>query len=244
MKAIAPLVIDTLHFPVQMRNQLAAFGKPSEMIADYTRAKLVPIPDTTEGQNLWKMVDPYSYRESLTVPKMIINGTNDPYWPQDALNSYWDVLKGEKFIAYSPNSGHDLREMDKNGTKSLLPMRAVNTLSAFSKCQVFEKEMPKLEWKWNAEKNKYTVDAKGTILKARAWTCDSDTKDFRKSFWKEQSTSTPKDDGKPYVGSYTKLEDFAVPAKGFRAVMMEVEFDIHGVAANLTTQIQILEAKK
>ena len=246
VKAIAPLVIDTLHFPVQMKNQLAAFGKPSEMIADYTRAKLVPIPDTPEAQNLWKMVDPYSYRESLTLPKMIINGTNDPYWPQDALNSYWDDLKGEKFIAYSPNSGHDLREMDKDGKKALLPvpMRAVNTLSAFSKCQVFDKPMPKLSWKWDAEKNKYTVDAKGTILKTRGWFCDSETRDFRKSYWKELSTSTPKQDGKSYVGSYSRQEDFAVPAKGFRAVMMEVEFDIHGVAANLTTQIQILEAKK
>jgi PhoPQ-activated pathogenicity-related protein len=244
VKAIAPLVIDTLHFPVQMKNQVAAFGKPSEMIADYTRAKLVPIPETTDAQNLWKMVDPYSYRESLTVPKMIINGTNDPYWPQDALNSYWDDLKGEKFVAYSPNSGHDLREMDKDGKKALLPMRAVNTLSAFSKCQVFNKEMPTLNWKWDTDKNKYTVDTKGTILKARCWTCDSDTKDFRKSYWKEQSSATPKDDGKPYVGSYSKEEGFRAPEKGYRAVMAEVEFDIHGVPANLTTQVQIIEAKK
>ena len=53
VKAIAPMVIDTLNFPVQMKNQVAAFGKPSEMIADYTRAKLVPIPDTTEAKKLW-----------------------------------------------------------------------------------------------------------------------------------------------------------------------------------------------
>src|SRR5262249_16831414 len=36
VKAIAPLVIDTLNMPAQMENQLKAFGKPSEMIKDYT----------------------------------------------------------------------------------------------------------------------------------------------------------------------------------------------------------------
>ena len=36
MKAIAPIVIDTLNMPVQMKNQVGSFGKPSEMIKDYT----------------------------------------------------------------------------------------------------------------------------------------------------------------------------------------------------------------
>jgi len=83
VKAIAPIVIDTLNMPVQMKNQLAAFGKPSEMIRDYTERKLVPIPDTPEAKKLWRMIDPWVYREKLTVPKMIINGANDPYWPLD-----------------------------------------------------------------------------------------------------------------------------------------------------------------
>ncbi|MEO2088814.1 MAG: PhoPQ-activated protein PqaA family protein, partial [Gemmataceae bacterium] len=117
VKAIAPLVIDTLNFPVQMKNQVAAFGKPSEMIADYTRAKLVPIPDTSSGKALWQMVDPYMYKDTITVPKMLIHGTNDPYWPQDALNTYWDDLKGDKAVCYVPNAGHDLREVDVDGKK-------------------------------------------------------------------------------------------------------------------------------
>ena len=50
VKAIAPIVIDTLNMPVQMKNQVNAFGKPSEMIRDYTERKLVPIPDTAEAQ--------------------------------------------------------------------------------------------------------------------------------------------------------------------------------------------------
>ena len=54
VKAIAPLVIDTLNMPAQMKNQIAAFGKPSEQIKDYVERKLVPIPDTPEAQKLWE----------------------------------------------------------------------------------------------------------------------------------------------------------------------------------------------
>jgi PhoPQ-activated pathogenicity-related protein len=243
VKAIAPLVIDTLHFPVQMKNQVAAFGKPSDMIADYTKAKLVPIPDTPEAQNLWKMVDPYSYRESLTLPKMLINGTNDPYWPQDALNSYWDDLKGDKFIAYSPNSGHDLREMDKDWKKALLPIRAVNTLSAFSKCQVFDKPMPKLSWSFEVGRDVKVNYAFGTkVNSVRQWSADAETRDFRKARWTEKIL-LKQEQGVEYK-SGKEMYTIKRPSTGFRAVFVEAEFDIEGVTANLTTQIQIIEAKK
>src|SRR5439155_17307190 len=55
VKAIAPLVIDTLNFPAQMKNQVNAFGRPSEMVKDYTNRGLIPIPKTDEGQKLWQM---------------------------------------------------------------------------------------------------------------------------------------------------------------------------------------------
>ncbi len=72
VKAIAPLVIDTLGFAAQMQNQLVAFGKPSEMIADYTKAGLIPIPESPAARKLWAMVDPWAYRDALTLPKMLV----------------------------------------------------------------------------------------------------------------------------------------------------------------------------
>src|SRR5438067_2266274 len=63
VKAIAPMVIDTLDMPRQMEHQLACYGVYSEMIHDYVERKLVPMPDTPEARRLWKMVDPYQYRD-------------------------------------------------------------------------------------------------------------------------------------------------------------------------------------
>jgi PhoPQ-activated pathogenicity-related protein len=239
VKAIAPLVIDTLNMPVQMENQVKAFGKPSEMIRDYTARNLVPIPETGEGQRLWKMIDPWVYRERITVPKMIINGTNDPYWPLDALNSYWDDLKGERYVLYVPNAGHDLREVDAKGNRQLIPERSLNTLSAFSKCQIFGKEMPKLTWV--CEENVADRSCRLALTTAgaksvRVWSADAATRDFRKARW-TASESSLKD---------TPIADFRVvgPEKGFRACFAEADYEIDGVKFTLSTQLRIQEGKK
>ncbi len=79
VKAIAPMVIDTLNMKAQGPYQLKSFGHYSEQIRDYTERGLVPTPETAEAQRLWAMVDPWVYRERLTMPKLMINGVNDPY---------------------------------------------------------------------------------------------------------------------------------------------------------------------
>ena len=238
VKAIAPLVIDTLDFPRQMQNQIAAFGKPSEMIADYTAAKLVPIPDTPEGTKLWKMVDPHVYREKLTLPKMLIMGSNDPYWPQDALNSYWDDLKGQKHVLYVPNAGHDLREYDKSGKPELLPTRAVSTLSAFCRSQVFDTKMPRFGWKLTNDGVEVEWDDPPRLC--RVWTADAETKDFRKARWTNSTVEL--------ITRFEKLPTTnvkpEVPTTGYRATFVEAEYATDAGPIYLSTQILIREAKK
>jgi PhoPQ-activated pathogenicity-related protein len=233
VKAIAPIVIDTLNMPAQMKNQVNAFGKPSEMIKDYTERKLVPIPDTSEARRLWQMIDPWVYREKLTLPKMIINGTNDPYWPLDALNTYWDDLKGDKWVLYVPNAGHDLRETHANGKKELLPTRAVNTLAAFAYSQVFDKPMPGLTWVCDEKAGvcRLEVNSGATAGTVRVWKAESKTRDFRKARWEVDPSARP-----PAV--------VTAPDTGFRAFYAETEYEMDGQKFTLCTQVRILEAKK
>ena len=118
---IAPLVFDNLNIPMQMRHQVECYGGYSEMISDYTERGLQQKIGTKAVTRLVEIVDPYSYRDAITAPKMIVNGTNDRYWTVDSLNLYYDDLLGEKRVLYVPNSGHGLQ--DKR--------RVINSITAF-----------------------------------------------------------------------------------------------------------------
>jgi PhoPQ-activated pathogenicity-related protein len=231
--AIAPMVIDTLNIPEQMKNQVRAFGKPSEMIRDYTLRKLVPIPPGDVAQALWKMVDPWSYRSKLTLPKMIINGANDPYWPLDAMNSYWDDLPGKKYVLYVPNAGHNLEEHRANGFKDR--DRALGTLAAFTYHQVTGTPMPQLDWKHNGSRESVvlTMTSDKPMKTVRLWKATSDTRDFRKSVWTEQGVTSS--------GQEANVK-LSPPATGFAAYFGEAEYEQGGRTFYLSTQIRILEA--
>lgn len=231
--AIAPMVIDTLNIPTQLKNQVRAFGKPSEMIRDYTVRNLIPLPPGKVSQALWRMVDPWSYRAKLSLPKMIINGANDPYWPLDALNSYWDDLPGEKYVLYVPNAGHNLEERRANGFKDR--ERALGTLAAFTHHQVTGTPMPKLRWKHEGANHEaaLTLTSDVPMKVVRLWKASADTRDFRKSVWTEQTVGT---------SSQQAQMKLSPPTSGFAAYFGEAEYEQNGLTFYLSTQLRILEA--
>jgi PhoPQ-activated pathogenicity-related protein len=108
---IAPMVFDNLRLNEQLQHQLASWGKYSEMLGDYTEKGLDQIVDTPTGRRLVAMTDPWTYRERLTLPKLIVIGSNDRYWATDALSLYWDALRGPKYVSVVPNAGHLLGDM-------------------------------------------------------------------------------------------------------------------------------------
>lgn len=235
VKAIIPIVIDTLNMQKQMAHQLESYGAYSRMIHDYTERKLVPMPDTPEAKKLWLMVDPWAYRNRVTMPKLILNGTNDPYWTQDALNLYWDDLSGQKWICYVPNAGHDLTEKDKDGKPTRL--RAGQAIGAFAKAQIHDKPLPKMAWKHqsNGDKHQVRVTSDQEPKAARLWVADAATKDFRKAAWKEAEAKVEK-------GVVTAQTE--TPAAGCRVYFVECEYDVAGLPYYLSTQLRIVGKPK
>jgi PhoPQ-activated pathogenicity-related protein len=246
VKAIAPCVIDTLNMPAQMPHQLKSFGRYSVMIHDYTSTGLVPMPTTSEAKRLWTMVDPYFYRDKLTMPKLIVNGNNDPYWSTDALNLYWDDLKGDKWVVYVPNAGHNLEQRLKGGAKDR--SRAVNAIAAFVRHQVSDKPMPRMEWKHTTDGKqlRLAIETSSKPLSARLWAADADTYDFRTARWQEKpaavvgETRTVTADGKPMlVKQNLVLGTAEAPTEGCMAFFGEVEFEIDGIRYFLSTQLRV-----
>jgi PhoPQ-activated pathogenicity-related protein len=188
------------------------------------------MPKTPEAKKLWHMVDPYAYRDKLLMPKLIINGTNDPYWTLDALNIYWDDLKGEKYVLYVPNAGHNLQQ--KIGER-VDASRAQRTLAAFTRHQITGRPMPKMQWKM-AEKGgslRVTVQSSPAPLAARWWVADATTKDFRKAKWTDRPATLRDGSIVGQVGA---------PSAGCRAIFAEMDFEIDGIRYTLSSQLRII----
>lgn len=235
--AITPMVIDVLNMREQLSHQQRSLGGPSAEISPYTNRGLIPIPDDPRTQSLWTMVDPWTYRERYTMPKLVVLGNNDPYWSTDALNLYWDALPGEKYISYTPNAGHDLTERDTGG-KKINADRAINNVSAFIRYQLTGKALPKLAWKHETTENgrlKLSVNADQAPREARLWMALSDSRDFRKSRWESRPINL--EAGKDIAAVLEK------PEKGFIAYYADLSYEIDGIPQWLCTQMRVVGEK-
>ncbi len=224
---IAPIVIDTLNFQKQMDYQLETWGKYSEQIVDYESKGLIQKMRDDRTAPLWSWLDPHTYRSQLTLPKLIINGTNDRYWTVDALNNYWDDLSGPKFVHYVTNAGHNLKN-SQGGREA-----ALATLAVFFEHVVAKQPLPTLGWT-HADVDgicRLTITSKPEPISVRFWTAGSSTKDFRESKW-ESKKLTAKSNGE-FIG------DAAKPAGGHIALFGDAQFATPtGTIFTFSTQIR------
>jgi PhoPQ-activated pathogenicity-related protein len=165
------------------------------------------------------MVDPYSFRDRLSMPKLLINGSNDRYWTLNALDLYWDGLKEPKYLVELPNAGHGL-EVNRDW--------AVNGLGSFFRHVITGRPMPRLSWTMSDSSSglaTLTVQADQEPRSARLWTATAPTRDFREAKW----TSAPVEIGR------TLKAELRQPASGKLAAFAELEYEIDGIPYHLTT---------
>lgn len=223
--AIAPMVIDVLDMPNQMKHQKESYGKLSDQIKDYTDREIPQRMDSPEGKALNAIVDPFAYRDALKQPKLIILGTNDPYWVLDSLNLYWDHLHGEKYCLYVPNKGHGIEDFP----------RVVGGIVAFHKASVGEMKLPKLTWEYRngGDKLALSIESDAEPQRVVVWTARSDSKDFRQATWESQEI-------KAADGKHVFELPIPRPGDGYAAVFGEAVFDGGELPYFLSTTVRIV----
>jgi PhoPQ-activated pathogenicity-related protein len=204
--SVAPMVIAMLDMPAQIDLQRQTFGALSQQVHDYEALRLPERLDTPLGRDLVSIVDPMSYRAQLTMPKLILLGTNDPYWPVDALKLYWSALPAEKRVLDLPNQTHDLKDMD----------RLIGSLSALYRYSARNQVLPQLSWSFGDVSQgqlQLSVHANREPVRALAWTASSASRDFRESRWSSHPCARANDGylcseplaGDGYTGLYAEL---------------------------------------
>lgn len=238
---IAPMVFDNLNIMAQMPHQQEVFDEGySEQISDYTEAGLMERMMTPLGFHLAQIIDPYTYRERLTQPKVIFNGANDRYWATDALNLYWDGLPEPKYIVYVPNARHNLDDPD----------RVYSAYLAFAHRLADGKALPLLNWfvTETPEVITLTVISDTPVKQARLWSAVANGRDFRESLWEERPMADGQEteeiaslmDARRRRGAiYVQQAEVARPETGYRALFGELEFAGPPTVFGLSTQIHI-----
>ena len=209
VEAIGPMVIDVLNMPVSLDYHIEAWNEYSIQIEDYTKLEIPQTVNTPSGDAITKMIDPYSYRNKLTMPKMIFIGTNDEYWPVDAIKNYINEIPGENYIHYVPNAGHDLAGGEQ----------AFRALSAFWGRTLAKKPYKASSYEITSDNSSATLSVKSSpdeLLNAYIWSADSEDRDFRDEEWTSELIETQTKENASY-----KVE---FPENGFKAFYIDLEY--------------------
>ena len=225
--AIGPMVIDVLNMPVNLNYQIEAWGDYSVEIQDYVKLGIPQSAESEDGRALNTMIDPYSYRQTLTMPKMIFIGTNDPYWPVDAIKHYYDSIPGKNLIHYVPNAGHDLGD----------GKQALNALSAFLGTTLQNKLYPDCHWEISKKNKNINLSVQATedkLLDAILWSADSEDRDFRNETFSSKSL------GKKQTQQVKATQP--LPASGYRAFYLDLKYEsVNGQPYTVSTSMFVAD---
>ncbi|MFT6808223.1 MAG: PhoPQ-activated pathogenicity-related protein [Saprospiraceae bacterium] len=225
--AIAPIVIDMLNMKPSFEHHWRAYGAWAPAVNDYVAEGVMEWQDSREYRTLLSHTEPYSFRNSLTIPKLLLNGSGDQFFLPDSWQFYWDGLKGEKHLRYVPNSEHSMKKTD-----------AIETLVSFY--QMIVADYPRPDFDWEVKEGQIQIHThKNHIPKSiTLWQANNpNERNFQVEKIGRAYTSSKislRTDGKYSIG----IDD---PAKGWSAFYAELEFAGIGdkVPLKLTTGIVV-----
>jgi len=230
VSAIAPMVIDMLNMPVSMNYQVKVWNDYSIQIEDYVKLGIVQNMGTESGTAIVTMIDPYSYRKKLTMPKMIFMGTNDEYWPIDNIKNYYDSIPGQNLLHYIPNVGHSMGDKKE----------VITNLSAFFGMTLTKSTYPICTWKTTEKRKGVKLSVNATADKLTdviIWSTDSKDMDFRNDKWESKSLS---------IKNKSKVIAIqAFPATGYRAFYLNLKYkNTNGTEFTESTRVFMTDDKK
>ena len=189
-----PIIIPAVFEMISMSDQLALararYGQDSEKIRAYTTLGLTSSLDDTRVQDLITWLDPITYASKLTAAKLIILGSNDPYWVADSARYYWDRLPEPKALRTVANIGHGALQ-DPTAIRSILP---------FAKRLINNKPLPIVTWAFSESSNpgvRVSGTSNETLTNCVVWRAESTDTDVRDDTF-VQGPCTISNDGKSF----------------------------------------------
>lgn len=167
--AIAPVVIDMLNLEESFVHHWKNYGFWAPAVGNYVSEGVMEWLGTPEFDRLLELTEPYSFIDSLRIPKLLINAAGDQFFQPDSWEFYWKDLQGEKHMQYVPNFGHDLSDSD-----------AFPNLIAFYASILNQTPRPNYEWEVTEDQIVVKLDPDNLPKSVKLWSALNPlARDFR-----------------------------------------------------------------
>ncbi len=230
VKGVVPLVIDVMNLPKMIEHHWGAYGFWAPAIGDYAGRQLFRWLGSPEARTLREVVDPYLYRDRLTMPKFILNAAGDEYFLPDTTRYFLDDLPGETRLRIVPNADHSV---DEN-------MDAVMSALGFYAAVINGREIPELSWTVDpADPGRMIVTSDTPPERVTLWMArNREARDFRREAIGDVWSGTTLEANE--LGEYTVSVE--TPDEGFAAYLVEARYRLEGQALPLvfTTEVMVL----
>ena len=171
---ILPVVWDAINVAEIFHHQIKSYGGWSWAVEDYVENNIPLYLDTPELEVMQDLIDPYRYRDRLTMPKLVITGLMDEFQMADDEQFWWDDMPGPKWLVKSPNTEHT----QVTGIGVAVPM-----MGTWLTYLLNDWELPYITWDYEEDSGDITVEVHdGEVYTAQKWyatSCSQDRRDFR-----------------------------------------------------------------
>ena len=171
VRALVSLGYNNLNLPGQAQLQRRNWGALSTHWTQMLGTQVERQLETPSGQQLTRTWDPFSFRDEITVPKLLVDATNNDYWSLDSPSQFADELKGQTNWLYFANSGHYME-------RSVLPL--VQTSGAWIRRTLRGQSIPNPTLA--VAPSRFDLRASGANS-ATLFYATSPNRDFRRASW-------------------------------------------------------------
>ncbi len=224
--AIMPVVIDMLNMEASFIHHWRVYGFWAPAVGDYVEHGVMDWQGSQQYHDLMSIVEPYQYRDRLTIPKYIVNSTGDQFFVPDSSQFYFKDLVGEKYLRYVPNTDHGVTRRSDAG----------ESLATYYESIVKNWKRPEFSWTISKE-GVITVTCKDKPSAVKLWQATNpDARDFRL----EKIGPAYKSKDLTAESENTYVVKLGKPEQGFMASFVELTFPTPGGGSwKFTTDMKV-----
>eukprot|EP00286_Rhodomonas_abbreviata_P009496 CAMPEP_0181330728 /NCGR_PEP_ID=MMETSP1101-20121128/24081_1 /TAXON_ID=46948 /ORGANISM="Rhodomonas abbreviata, Strain Caron Lab Isolate" /LENGTH=564 /DNA_ID=CAMNT_0023440057 /DNA_START=16 /DNA_END=1710 /DNA_ORIENTATION=+ len=165
---IVPIVLDAINFVEVEHHQFRSYGAWTYALVDYVEMNLTERFDDPNMVLLQQEVDPFFYKDRLTMPKLVVNTAMDEFQQPDD-NFYWwnDMPVGEgKALMMLPNTEHSCA----TGILEMVP-----AIGAWIQALLYKDAVPSFDWTISDATGEITatLNEHGKVHSATMWYAES-----------------------------------------------------------------------